>query len=237
MMGVTHVASGLLAGVASAPLVTAAPTGRVVWVLATAGAALLPDLDTPTSTAARMWGPISQAIAGLVGRVAGGHRWGTHDVVLAPAAVWLVAAVACQAPVAAAVLLAVTSGLVIAGLGSVGLGRVGAGGNLAAAGGVGWWHGHVLDPGQVRLIPWALALGTITHIAGDAVTVGKVPAPIVWLRRRRRVGVPVLRTGGLLEMVVVTPGLVLAAGWLAWTSGLDHAVAGHASLMLGMSRW
>ena len=75
-----HTLSGVAVGVWSlpvAPIVGVA--GSVVWVAATTGYALSPDLDHPASTAARMWGPVSQGPARAIGSVFG-HRGATHRV-------------------------------------------------------------------------------------------------------------------------------------------------------------
>lgn len=58
-----HSESGFLAGLALADLVHASvPTGLVAALL-TAGAALLPDLDHPSATAARTFGPVTKGLA------------------------------------------------------------------------------------------------------------------------------------------------------------------------------
>ena len=64
MMGYTHVTSGLVTGIITLPI---APvhhwSTQVAWVITLGGAALLPDLDAPGSTAARMWGPPTRLLA------------------------------------------------------------------------------------------------------------------------------------------------------------------------------
>jgi hypothetical protein len=237
MMGVTHVTSGLLAGLVSAPTLAqdASPAGRAVWILTVAGAALLPDLDTPTSTAGRMWGPVSQTIARGIGTLAGGHRWGTHDLILAPAIIWIGATAAYATRAGTLLLMAVTASLILAGIGSVGLGRLGALGNLATATAAAWWHSSALTPHDLALLPTALAVGAAVHIAGDALTAGKIPIPILWLRRRQRVGLPLLRTGGLVEGCLITPGLTVLTLWALWTTTSGAALTAHArGLLLGV---
>ncbi|MFC7330841.1 metal-dependent hydrolase [Marinactinospora rubrisoli] len=76
MMAPSHAASGALAGAAAAALLAPAVSGCALFdlaagVLVGAGAALLPDLDHPTSTASRSQGPVT----GVVHRaVAGASR-------------------------------------------------------------------------------------------------------------------------------------------------------------------
>ncbi len=78
------------------------------------GFALLPDMDTKTSTAARLWGPITSAPASAVGTLAGGHRAGTHDMLVAPLAAAAVAFIVSLAhPWAAGVVFALTVGLAL----------------------------------------------------------------------------------------------------------------------------
>lgn len=234
MMGVTHVTSGLLAALLAAPVLppSTTPTARVVWITAAAGAALLPDLDTTASTAGRMWGPLSQLLARGIGAISGGHRWGTHDLILAPAGIWIAATAACASQVGALLLVAVTSGLILAALGLVGLGRVGAFGNLAAAIAATWCHGRVLATDDLAILPSALALGAIVHIAGDAMTSGKIPLPLLWLRRRRRIGIPLMSTGGQVEAWIVTPTLTVLTLWVLWTTANGAVLTDHASTLL-----
>ena len=81
-MGRTHAASGSLAFAAAAPLLpTLGVQLSAVGVVAASGAALLPDLDHPGSTAARALGPATGALARLVAAASGGHRQGTHSLV------------------------------------------------------------------------------------------------------------------------------------------------------------
>jgi membrane-bound metal-dependent hydrolase YbcI (DUF457 family) len=58
-------------------------------------------------------------------------------------------------------------------------------------------------------LPWAVALGVLTHIAGDALTTQGVPVPVLWLLRRSRLKLTPLRTGASLEKVVLVPAFVV----------------------------
>ncbi len=215
MMGVTHVLGGMLAGALTLPAVGGSGVQQTIWVGVCGGAALLPDLDTPTSTASRMWGPISQHAANGIGAVAQGHRWGTHDLVLAPVVVFAAAAAAVEVPWAASVLIAVVVGLTLAAFGSVGFGRLGAGGNIAVSAGAGWASQDVISrPEMLQMLPAALAVGVVAHILGDAVTRGGIPIPLVWIRVRRRILGSPLRTGGLVEMALIAPALTLVLCWV-----------------------
>ena len=215
-----HTLSGVAVGVWSlpvAPIVGAA--GSVVWVAATTGFALAPDLDHPASTAARMWGPVSQGPARLVGSVFG-HRGATHRVaaVAAVAVVVWAATSGRVAPLAAAVaraagrarpaevgqvvgdgaymfVVAVTVGLAFAAA------RLPWPVNLTLA----WLTAgltHRLDL-PLAWLPWAAALGVAAHLAGDAITRQGLPGP-----RGSRVGPRLITTGGHAESVVC---IILAA--------------------------
>ena len=119
VMGPTHAMSGAAAGavvaVATAELtgqpVTASAAGVLIGV--TAGAAILPDLDHPSGTAARVLGPVSRLLAvfvnrasamiaeltGAKGRTVGGHRTTTHTLlfaVLLAAATWVAVSLGAQ---------------------------------------------------------------------------------------------------------------------------------------------
>lgn len=85
MTGKTHAATGALAGLALAPAAinTGLPIGGpalLLWVALAAIGALMPDLDEPQSIAGRR----SLGLAHIVRWAAGGHREGTHDIILAP---------------------------------------------------------------------------------------------------------------------------------------------------------
>lgn len=67
MMGRSHAASALLAGVAIAPLLgQATVTGALMVATVTGGWALVPDLDHPSSTASRVFGPVTRLVSWLL---------------------------------------------------------------------------------------------------------------------------------------------------------------------------
>ncbi len=53
---------------------------RACGAVVAAGAALLCDMDTPTSRLANALGPVTRTAARLIGRMFGGHRHGTHSL-------------------------------------------------------------------------------------------------------------------------------------------------------------
>ena len=222
MMGPTHVAAGVFAGAISAPVVGASPAAQTVWIVLVAGGALLPDLDTRTSTIARGWGPVTQLPAGGVAALSGGHRWATHDLILGPLVIYVMASVAVAAQAGRGVVVAVSIGLILAAVGSIGLGRIGAVGNLALSTAGGVWASAQEPSAAAGSLPAALALGALVHIVCDGFTSGGVPVPLMWLLRRRRVAVPVVRTGGVLEVAIVAPLLTIGSVWMT----LRHTAIG-----------
>jgi membrane-bound metal-dependent hydrolase YbcI (DUF457 family) len=63
-----------------AGLLDVGPAGILTGAMVTAGAALLPDADHRHATIARSLPPVSGALCRGLGKVAGGHRKGTHSV-------------------------------------------------------------------------------------------------------------------------------------------------------------
>lgn len=213
MMGRTHAASGLAAGAVLLPWIGSSSVPEsAAWLTACAGFALLPDLDQRGTTAARMWGPISQAAATVVGFVSRGHRNGTHDAVLAPVVLGGLAWWATRYPTAGMVLVAVAIGLAIRAVAWASkAAKMPWIINLAISTGAAWW----LD-GQgitVGWLPTAVVVGVLAHIAGDALTTGKVPVPLAWVgNRKARWGIPLCDTNSWLEPIV-TVACVIATVW------------------------
>lgn len=217
-MGRTHAASGGLAFAASAPLllsglgVELSPIGLVVGVVAAAGAALLPDLDHPSSTVARALGPLSGAVARMVVAISGGHRQGTHSLV-GVAFFTVLAVLADQAgtpgrTVVAVLLLVFASAglhlrmsrppvLHLAACALVGIVLVAA--CPAVSGGV---------------MPAAIAVGAATHLVGDALT--REGIPVLWPFRQDRFRLATLKTGGLAERLLIGPAMLAAAAVVTW---------------------
>jgi uncharacterized metal-binding protein len=211
VLGHSHALSGLATGAATLPWVPVeGPVAQVAWVAAVGGFAMLPDLDQKGSTIARMWGPFTDVPAGAVGTVARGHRWGTHDAVLAPLVFGLLAYVASWAYWSSLLVLALAVGLALRALHFVIPGRAENTvlGNLVLSWGAAWL---LLEHSPSPLwLPLAVVLGTLTHIAGDFLTKEGVPVPLFWLVRRSRLAPIHLRTGTTLEKAVLAP-LFLAA--------------------------
>ncbi|WP_369139868.1 metal-dependent hydrolase [Modestobacter versicolor] len=211
MLGHSHALSGLAVGAATLPWAPVTGTvAQVAWVSAVGGFAMLPDLDQSGSTISRMWGPLTDVPSGLVNAVTGGHRWGTHDAVLGPLVFGVLATAAAWNHWSSLLLLALAIGLALRALHFVIPGRAEntVVGNLLLS-----WAGAWLllahSPSPVWL-PWAVAVGVLTHIAGDFLTKEGVPVPVFWLVRRSRLSPIHLRTGAFVEKAVLVPLFVVA---------------------------
>src|SRR4030095_15036688 len=211
VLGHSHALSGLAAGAATLPWAPVTGTvSQVAWVAAVGGFAMLPDLDHSGSTVSDMWGPITDVPSGAVGRLAQGPRWGTHDAVLGPLVFGALAVAAAGAFWSSLLLLALAIGLALRSLDFVIPGRSEntVVGNLILSWGGAWLLlSHSPNPGW---LPWAVALGVLTHIAGDAVTTAGIPVPLVWIAHRRRLTLLPIRTGATVEKVVLVPLFVVA---------------------------
>jgi len=180
-MGRTHACSGgtAYAAVCSlAPMVGVHPRWGTVaaGLLATAGAALLPDLDHPEATPAWTFGAPSRAFARFVHRVSGGHRHATHSLAFAvalPLLVW-----AGDSVLGRWFALAVVFFLFAFGLRALHLAR-----GLApiVALGLAALVGHAM-PHALSWLPWSVAAGILAHLGGDCLT--KEGCPLLWPARR-----------------------------------------------------
>lgn len=242
MLGVSHATSGAVLGLAVAGyapqvLGMAPAAGAVVTFAAVcAGAALLPDLDHPSSTATTHF-TVASAVAshvvrplsGLVYRVTrarrdtgkGTHRGLTHTVV--GAALLGVAINLASARWGTPVLIGtlfVCLALAIKGLDAIVPGPP----SLVIAAALTFAVEQYVPGGTAGTAGWlgtAVTLGMIVHSVGDAVT--ESGAPLLWpltIRQRRwyPVGSPRplrFRTGGRVEAWVVAPALTVATFVLA----------------------
>jgi membrane-bound metal-dependent hydrolase YbcI (DUF457 family) len=214
MMGRTHALSGLVTGVAVSQFVWHLNPGHMAVATAVAaGAAVLPDIDHRDTSVASSFGFISEAFAWLVGRVSGGHRHGTHSLVG-------IAAFSEAAWVAEHYLRTVGGkiglGLLLVLVLAAGLRALKIGGHfgdlLAIAGAAAMlYSGYGLAQ-----VPWAIAVGTATHLAGDMLTNEGIP--IFWPVSRchfRLLPEPfAFTTGTRPERWFVAPMLVAALAWL-----------------------
>lgn len=245
MMGRSHALSGAAGWLALAPpLATAAdipmdPAALAAGAVVTAGAALLPDLDHPSSTVARALGPVSQLLAVAIATLAGGHRQATHSLAFVAAAaggLWA----ATLTPAADVITVAVGGLCVGLAVRALGPQRMRGGGVIdltlvawtLALTGIGWFH-----LGPVAWLPAAVALGAALHIAGDCLT--PQGCPLLWPHPARHAWPVLSRTGGPAE-AVITAGLGLLVAYLAYTAlapALLAAVAGGVFPPGSHTRW
>lgn len=242
MLGVSHATSGAVLGLAVAGyapqvLGVAPSAGTVVTFAAVcAGAALLPDLDHPSSTATRHFtvasflaSTVVRPLSAIVHRLTrarrdtgtGTHRGLTHTVLGAVALGTAVnlASARWGAPVLIGTLF-VCLALAIKGLDAIVPGPP----SLLVAAGLTFAVEQFVPGGTAGTAGWlgvAVILGMIVHSVGDAVT--ESGAPLLWpvtIRQRRwyPVGSPRavrFRTGGRVETWVVAPVLTVATFVLA----------------------
>lgn len=195
---------------ASAEAMQLRPEQLMVGVAVAMGAALVPDLDEPGSSASRSFGLVGRLGARVVARATGGHRGGTHTIPCLLGAV-VVTFLLTASPVATAVLLGllVTVGLDV-------LRRVPEGMEWLAGLAVAFLSADLVSPGAL----WpALTVGAgwLSHMVGDTLTPHGVP----WLWPSRpledTVSVGLFRSGSWLEPAV-TWALVGALLWWALPS-------------------
>lgn len=242
VLGVSHATSGAALGLAVAGyaprLAGIEPSAGTIVTFAAvcAGAALLPDLDHPSSAATRRFSAASwlasyliRPLSGLVYDVTRGrrdtgkgtHRGLTHTVV---GAVLLGVALNLASgrwgtPVLVGTLF-VCLALAIKGLDAIVPGPP----SLVIAAGLTFAVEVYLPGGTAGTAGWlgtAVTLGMLVHSVGDAIT--ESGAPLLWpVRIRHRSWYPVgsprplrFRTGGPVEAWVVAPALTVAVFVLA----------------------
>lgn len=214
MLGHSHAMSGAAVGAALLPVApVTGTTQQVAWVAAWAGFAMLPDLDQRGATIGRLWGPITALVSTGIGKLARGHRNGTHDALLAPLAFGGLAALSTLHPWASMALLAFAIGIAAKALhfmvpGSAENTWVG---NLALSWAAAWW---LTDTGNATFtwLPIAVAGGVLVHIAGDALTVGGCPVPFTWMDgHAARYSLKLFKTGAGIETFVLAPAFLLVA--------------------------
>ncbi|MGW7679897.1 metal-dependent hydrolase [Kribbella sp. NPDC054772] len=205
MMGRSHALSGWCAGLAVAPLVGLTSIAEVVpFAAATAGYALVPDLDHPGASASRLLGLVTRLVSGAVRAFSGvlynvtkgprdedstgKHRHATHTLVaaillgmlaasLGDRGKWAVLAVALTGLVLAADALG--DWIVLAVLGAAGWSVVSTTGAGTALPGTA--AADALQTGLTQIGGWigvSVALGMFVHCLGDSLT--RAGCPWLW---------------------------------------------------------
>lgn len=172
------------------------PTSVAIGGLVAAGAALLPDADHPSATIAYSIPGVGKALTSAVGAAAGGHRHGTHSglsAILVVLLAWLLADVSGLASTEPWSLYVIFSGAAAAALLTFAVKVL----RIVRTWGVAWLVGIGMSllvttvfPGEWVWLPWAVAIGWVTHMAGDFLTVGGLPLtwpknikPPLWVQR------------------------------------------------------
>jgi membrane-bound metal-dependent hydrolase YbcI (DUF457 family) len=239
MMKNGHAFSGLAVGLAFGLLSHAPPVLGITNAAIVGGAALIPDIDQPSATISRVFGPVSQWFAEQVNDVSasvydatatpfdedrdGGHRGLTHTLVFA-AALGLLCSLAALWTAGLAAVLFLCVSLALRGLlGNWAKRRGWLATTLAAAALTAvlvFALPEGYGTGQLGLL---VGLGCIVHCWGDSLTLSGCP----WLwpikingQRWYPIGTPEFlrfRAGGEVEKAVVLPGWIAAAAALAFT--------------------
>lgn len=244
--GPTHAMSGLLAWAAVTAFADDHAIGQLTpqsWavgaVLAT-GAALLPDLDHPSSTISRTFGPVSQGASALINTISafvyrttrtrrdskrdGGHRGLTHTLVFALLAALFTTAVVQQSQKwALPALMFVFAGLAVRGImndwcpkkDALLITGVSAGITVLCLA----WTAQT--PASAAACGLAVGIGCVAHFLGDAIT--EQGCPILWpIPITGKTWYPVappkimrMQTGGKVEMAVVGPLITALSVWLS----------------------
>jgi membrane-bound metal-dependent hydrolase YbcI (DUF457 family) len=247
-MGRSHALSGWCLGLAVAPLVGLTSVAEVVpFAAATAGYALVPDLDHPGASASRLLGPVTGLVSAMIRTFSGllydltkgprdedstgKHRHATHTLAaaillgvlaasLGDRGKWAVLAIAATGLLLAAHVLG--DWLILAVLAAVGWSVMGTalpGTSTADA----------VQAGLTGIGGWigvAVALGMFTHCLGDSLT--RSGCPWLWPVPIRgetwyeiRLPRPLrFRTGGWVERILIAP-LLLAGGVLLLPGALQ----------------
>lgn len=252
-MGPTHAISGA-AGWLLAAHTVAATTGNslngaalAVSTVVASGAALLPDIDSPTSTVSRVFGWPSVMVSHGVNTVAtlvynatrgprdeprtGGHRTLTHTTAAAIALSALVG-VLCSVYGESAVVavLFVTFGLAVRGLMAEWAQKQGWLVSTATSAVAAWTAAQLLPTGgSWWWLGLAITTGAIIHLCGDMIT--KQGCPMLWplpIRGKTwfEVSLPGflrIRAGGWVERALLLPalaGITLIVAMDTWTPQL-----------------
>ncbi|SDH39822.1 metal-dependent hydrolase [Microbacterium sp. 77mftsu3.1] len=157
------------------------PAAVAIGGLVAAGAALLPDADHHNATIAYSIPGVGKAVTAAVGKAAGGHRHGTHSG-LSAIVVFLLAYILTTIPgIVSSTPLSpyvIISGVVAAAMLCFALKVL----KVVRSWGMAWLVGLAssaaitfLLPEQWSWLPWAIAIGWVTHMAGDFLTVGGLP--------------------------------------------------------------
>ena len=207
MLGRSHFASGILAVEAVATVTHFTPTEAVTGLVVGSCAALLPDMDHPSSTISRTFGPLTRGFSALLAKMLGGHRAGTHSIpgILALGGVMKLCVLFRHSPPAKIVLTAVLVVTLAAGVRILRIkGKVDDFAPIPIVVGLVWFSDVSLSA-----VPLALMLGCAVHVAGDCAT--NSGCPLLWPISKERFGLHLFSTGKWVEKRLVYPAIVVGA--------------------------
>lgn len=255
VMGPTHSMSGVTAGAATIAIAGAmgqsisAPEA-LITVGITAGAALLPDIDAPTGTLSRSFGPITKVLskatnkasAGIVnmtgtkqdGTCSNGHRKFTHTLLFcALISVATYFGIQYGGNIAALGIFFFLTTLALRGVFAKWSKKQGTIPVLLAAAGLTAVAGTlVMETLSPVLLATCVAVGTVTHLLGDAITVSGVPvaAPFVKIKGKRWYDLHIIpsalqiRAGKKADDVLLVIFAIVAAGILIYAGYAGYVV-------------
>jgi membrane-bound metal-dependent hydrolase YbcI (DUF457 family) len=234
MLAHSHALSGGVTGAAAGEFVLHLPlTGTFGLAAFAASMALLPDLDKTGSCPARSLGIVSEGVAGVIGKVSGGHRHATHSIpgiAIFTVLAWLSCLFRHDWGGRIGLGLLITLS-VAGGLEALHIAR----GTLADVIGIAVAVAVVRFGWDLTLIPLAVLIGTVVHVAGDMLTDSGCMLAFPFSKHRFHLlpgplqfttgtdpelyGVDPVLTGMLLVLGgwAADPGLVVAS-WAAVTS-------------------
>jgi hypothetical protein len=198
-----------------------APAAVAIGGLVAAGAALLPDADHHNATIAYSIPGVGKAVATAVGAASGGHRHGTHSGLSAIVVIllaWLLTTIPGIVNADHLSPYVVICGVVAAAMLCFALKVL----KIVCSWGMAWLVGIIssalitlLLPEQWAWLPWAIAVGWVTHMAGDFLTVGGLP--LTWPKNLKPpaavTAMPVLKNIWMKNGYWAMPILGLTGSW------------------------
>ena len=221
MLGHSHALSGACTGLAAGIVLHLARVDVAALTVGTAGAALLPDLDSCGSCSARALGVLSRLPSLAIRTLSGGHRHATHSVIgvaVFGGLAWL--ACTFRHDLAGKIGLGFLVTLIVAGgLGALRIAHATSADLLGAA-----TAGLVVFLGiGLTLVPVAVIVGCATHLAGDMLTESGVPLLYPAQYRFKWWPRPLaFETGTLPEVALVDPALIILLAGLIFRDVTGH---------------